>query len=648
MTLTGETPGMRLTSRTVTAVAIFGIVLAGLVSCGVETSGGKLKKISELEDKRSFGTGELLGYVSDPDPVVRQRAVVAMGRIQDPEALEALNGALSDQDSTVRSAALFAIGQLRDRKFVSAVAEHLSFNGMEKLNAIEALGKVGGLVATNALGPLLIEEEAETRRFAALGLARMNDSTWAEELVDLLADTSAEVRSAAAYAIGKINIRQSENALYDRLQDPDPEVRMLAAEALGKIGGIGDSGLFAPLSDPDWRVRVNAVKALGGLESVGRVERMSRLLSDPVTNVRAAAAEALGQTGETDALQYLDLALQDTSGMVRWRACSSIMQIDKRRGFETFSRLLDDPLPFVRLHAAEALGSCGTEEATEVLIELAESGDGLERIGAMYGLYEALDEKSSDALKNLLFDENYVVSCLAALILGEMGVDDALPNLRDLYGIRSGTSEEDTDVRLCIVEAVKDLEGAIKDTLLGEALGDAGWRVRSAALRSLGRDNPDSMVGHRSADPRYAGTPPPETEATIMTSRGEVVIELFNRDAPRTVRNFVTLAEEGFYDDLTFHRVVPNFVIQGGCPRGDGWGLPGYTIRCEVNQHRYDTGTVGMAHAGKDTGGSQFFITHSPQFRLDGGYTAFGRIRAGQKVVDAIEEGDKIVWIKIR
>ena len=99
---------------------------------------------------------------------------------------------------------------------------------------------------------------------------------------------------------------------------------------------------------------------------------------------------------------------------------------------------------------------------------------------------------------------------------------------------------------------------------------------------------------------------------------------------------------------LTFHRVVPNFVIQGGCPRGDGWGLPGYTIRCEVNENRYDTGTVGMAHAGKDTGGSQFFITHSPQFRLDGGYTAFGRVKEGQKVVDAIEEGDTIVWIRVR
>ena len=123
------------------------------------------------------------------------------------------------------------------------------------------------------------------------------------------------------------------------------------------------------------------------------------------------------------------------------------------------------------------------------------------------------------------------------------------------------------------------------------------------------------------------------------------MIRLFGEDAPNAVQNFVKLTEQGFYNGLTFHRVVPNFVIQGGCPRGDGWGWPGYTIRCEINGKHYLTGIVGMALAGKDTGGSQFFITHSPQPHLDGRYTIFGEVVSGMDVVDRIERGDKILEI---
>ncbi|KPJ61722.1 MAG: peptidylprolyl isomerase [Latescibacteria bacterium DG_63] len=133
----------------------------------------------------------------------------------------------------------------------------------------------------------------------------------------------------------------------------------------------------------------------------------------------------------------------------------------------------------------------------------------------------------------------------------------------------------------------------------------------------------------------------------MATERGEIVIRLLGKEAPNTVENFVRLAQDGFYDGLTFHRVVPNFVIQGGCPRGDGWGGPGYTIRCEINRRHYLSGAVGMALAGKDTGGSQFFITHSPQPHLDGRYTIFGQVIRGMDVVDSIERGDRIVEVRI-
>jgi peptidyl-prolyl cis-trans isomerase B (cyclophilin B) len=137
--------------------------------------------------------------------------------------------------------------------------------------------------------------------------------------------------------------------------------------------------------------------------------------------------------------------------------------------------------------------------------------------------------------------------------------------------------------------------------------------------------------------------------ATIDTDRGVIEVELFEKDAPGTVANFVKLAQKGFYDGLTFHRVVPNFVIQGGCPKGTGTGGPGWTIKCETanNPRKHARGALSMAHAGKDTGGSQFFITHRPTPHLDGVHTVFGQVTKGLEVVDAIRVGDHMKKVTI-
>jgi len=129
---------------------------------------------------------------------------------------------------------------------------------------------------------------------------------------------------------------------------------------------------------------------------------------------------------------------------------------------------------------------------------------------------------------------------------------------------------------------------------------------------------------------------------TIESDRGNVVVELLPLEAPLTVAAFLALVDRRYFDGSRWHRVVPNFVVQGGDPRGDGWGGPGYVLRDEVNPTRYDLGTMGMALSGPDTGGSQFFITHAPQPHLDGTYTAFGRVIAGFDVLGAIAQGDRI------
>ncbi|RMG16240.1 MAG: peptidylprolyl isomerase [Bacteroidetes bacterium] len=139
--------------------------------------------------------------------------------------------------------------------------------------------------------------------------------------------------------------------------------------------------------------------------------------------------------------------------------------------------------------------------------------------------------------------------------------------------------------------------------------------------------------------------------AIIHTEKGDMKVNFYEKDAPNTVKNFVNLSKKGFYDGLTFHRVIPDFVIQGGCPEGTGRGGPGYTIPCELEgeNQRHDRGVLSMAHAGRDTGGSQFFICHNRENtrHLDGNHTCFGRVVEGLEVIDEIRPGDKIVKIEI-
>ncbi|MEB3203305.1 MAG: peptidylprolyl isomerase [Candidatus Sericytochromatia bacterium] len=138
-------------------------------------------------------------------------------------------------------------------------------------------------------------------------------------------------------------------------------------------------------------------------------------------------------------------------------------------------------------------------------------------------------------------------------------------------------------------------------------------------------------------------------KAIIHTASGPIHIDLHAEAAPGTVENFVTLARKGFYDGLTFHRVIPGFVSQGGCPKGTGTGGPGYTIKCETagNPHKHVAGALSMAHAGKDTGGSQFFLVHDPQPHLDGVHTVFGQITEGLEIVRAMQGGDVMEKVEI-
>jgi cyclophilin family peptidyl-prolyl cis-trans isomerase len=210
---------------------------------------------------------------------------------------------------------------------------------------------------------------------------------------------------------------------------------------------------------------------------------------------------------------------------------------------------------------------------------------------------------------------------------------------------------------LSILDALGKQKSAAANNEIKEALksGDHLVRRRAVAiLKANGAGDFSSQIGtvhtrNTVADyTRALGRIGKNVRAVVTTSKGSFTIELLPEAAPLTVDNFVQLAQRDYFRNVTIHRVVPNFVIQDGDPRGDGNGGPGYTIRCEINELAYDRAAVGMALSGKDTGGSQWFVTHSPQPHLDGGYTVFGRVVAGMDVVDKIVRGDVIQSVVIR
>jgi cyclophilin family peptidyl-prolyl cis-trans isomerase len=200
-----------------------------------------------------------------------------------------------------------------------------------------------------------------------------------------------------------------------------------------------------------------------------------------------------------------------------------------------------------------------------------------------------------------------------------------VPALARAWSARAG--DADADARIAIRDAMRELAG--------RAFAD-----------SLEKRHPARNAQPASYPPDFA-QPPREKGAVLHTTAGDIEWVFYREEAPQTVKNFIRLAERRYFDGLAVHRVVPNFVIQDGDPTGTGSGGPGYTIRCEYNRLRYEPGMVGMALSGKDTGGSQWFITHSPQPHLNGRYTIFARVVRGMDVVSRIVQGDRVTKVEI-
>lgn len=257
-------------------------------------------------------------------------------------------------------------------------------------------------------------------------------------------------------------------------------------------------------------------------------------------------------------------------------------------------------------------------------------------------------------LRDGLLHKDPIIRATAATLIASSLEDRNLNRL--IESLAASSKDKENGAKLAILTAISKYKSEMAVEAIKSSLTDKDHLVRRRAVDLLKQMNAGDFsqfvltvqTGHNKLFyQRVAARTNKKVIATLHTDKGAVTMELFPAEAPITVDSFVTLARKGYFNGVTFHRVVPNFVIQGGDPRGTGNGGPGYQMRCEVNMRPYERGTLGMALSGKDTGGSQFFITHSPQPHLDGGYTVFGQVTKGMEVVDRIGRGDTIKRITI-
>ncbi|HLL82291.1 MAG TPA: peptidylprolyl isomerase, partial [Longimicrobium sp.] len=436
---------------------------------------------------------------------------------------------------------------------------------------------------------------------------------------------------------------------------------------LADSSGVGQARalpvILAATRDADHAVSVSAARALGTYAAAESITELERLLASPDAYLAITAAESLGRLaarapGSAGALRTA--ALNPSAPVaLRTAAIAALAEVAPAQARDVAASLAREPGWRIRAAAARAYAEIGDREAVAALARDAEGRVGAIAIEAAVG---AAGDTAVGPIRNLLIESlgsRDVIQRTNALGgLGKLADPATLPVLLDAYD--RARADSMNDAALAAVDALGEL--AKKDPSAARSFfarfqrsGDYLVRQHAAAAfgdamtaRAWGPALP--IEGRQQAEyARLAAAyviPDARPHARIVTSRGTIEVELFAADAPGTVDNFLRLTRAGYFNGQEWPRVVPNFVIQGGDPRGDTSGGPGYSIRDEINRHLYGTGTLGMALSGPDTGGSQWFITHSPQPHLDGTYTVFGQVVSGMEVVNRIVPGDRILRIE--
>jgi cyclophilin family peptidyl-prolyl cis-trans isomerase/HEAT repeat protein len=624
---------------------------------------------------------DLARLATDADPRIRCRAAVAMGRVGLKEAIPALTTLLSDADTDIRQTAAFALGLIGDPAAAPALLPLLGdADPLVRGRAAEALGLMAAREAATAVAGMA----AEYGRSTAVASMSPDDERWpaAPEAEAFKLGVFALVRLGSYDALASAVLGGDGRPVstwwpvayaLQRIRDPRaaPVLKLLAqvngrytpafaARGLGSAKDKSAAEVLLPMMDPATRPRevvASAIRALAELGVAQAAPRLADLTSDPKAdpNLRLEAVTALGTLKARDQLPYVQDRITDDWPALRAAALRASAEIDPDNFVLILSGLEIDRHWIGRAALADVLGTLPANIALQRLPAMLKDEDRRVVPSVLRALARLRAPDVDRVLIAHLQEGDYVVRETAATLLGELKPEGGLAALRAAY--QAGEPDAAYGARAAAIVAIAAYGGAEAIETLRAALADKDWAVRVRAAELLQKLDPsqDHGLAIRPApgappapydDPQLAA-PSYSPHVFIETVRGTIEFELAVLDAPQTSRNFMALARKGFFNGLQVHRVVPNFVVQDGDPRGDGEGGPGHTIRDELNERPYVRGTVGMALSWRDTGGSQFFITHSPQPHLDGRYTAFGHVVSGMDVVDRIQVGDVIERVRV-
>lgn len=645
----------------------------------------------------------LAPLLRDPQVEVRRMAAFALGEIEDSTAaitLEHLILSEDEPDAEVRALAVEGLGKLR-RGTDGCRLALADFDPLVQRAALLAAWRIPVRDVAVEITQLARHKRAEVRYAAVYCLMRLLGAPASGRTpIPGGVELSDEERDLVAR---ELLHSRTDGDLEVRMQ----ALRGLRSVA-GVEGEDLMAGLWESLGHDDWRVRVEALQALAATPEVDGTPQPRAIsaadiaahLDDRNANVRATVLALLGRVGDAaEARAALETQFANADPGHRQAALSSwlarfpqtsLTGADSTAVVTVLERCLGDDSWNVRAVAIEAAALLRAETALPFLERLSRDDARVAKLAVgpyLRSVRDAASERGEQPpagagaagepaqsegvfagcgpeLERLLSAEDPMVRLMTLDAMRELVAADSTAGAQDFAILEAAltgawgraSAPGDTDVR----QQVVDIAGGFADrpamqAMLHEGLSDPSFVVRRAAYLALvaadlvpGRRPEPVETLHRPADYRaileWANA---DHWAVITTAGREIVVRLFTRDAPLTCWNFAQLAGSGFYDGGNWHRVVPNFVVQDGCPRGDGWGGPDHQIRCEINRHRYTRGALGMALSGKDTGGSQFFLTHSAQPHLDGGYTVFGTVERGMEVADQVAQLQGITSIRV-
>jgi cyclophilin family peptidyl-prolyl cis-trans isomerase/HEAT repeat protein len=626
------------------------LVCASVTSCRNDVDGvnkfsdPSIVKIYDFKDRRL--SDSLYQFLHDPNPLYRKEAVLAFGSIQDSGAVHKINRVLlSEKDSVIKVAAAFVLGQTpsieTERILLGAINREKNHAVLREL--LESYGKTTH--HWQLVQPGLLEDSSKAEGLSwsiyRAGLRGKTDSVANKIAAKLLNDHYTQsTRLAAAHFFNR-GAKTFESYLphlrASAMQDESDEIRMASTAALRKI--VNDSSLSTLFKivarEKSLGVRVNAVRAFQNFDIKKTRPILLQLLKDTQPNVSVTAAEVLRTRIEENSVAEIRRELPEIkNSRVKAILYEILLRFDKdeqvlKSIMREYDRATD---PFVKSFLVASLHETSSS-FDFVATKLMEEKVSLVRSAAATALVDMHKQKDFSSVHKQKFLE----------LLNEV-INEKEPVL---IGILVGPLADST---LGYKQLIKD-EGMLRQAkkVLSLPRDNESVQAVSTALEVLTgqKQEPIENEYNHPIDWRFVKGISKSQIAVVKTTKGAVTFQLFVEESPGSVANFVKLARSGYFNNKYFHRVVANFVIQGGCNRGDGWGSEDYSIRSEFGLRHYTTGSVGMASAGKDTEGTQWFITHSPTPHLDGRYTIFAEVIEGMDIVNQIEMGDLITAVEL-